>query len=141
MAKRTGMSKDTLATISATRNLIPEIREDLAAQAVAGTTTRAVVKAVASFAPSQQREAFTLMNSIGARAAKRWIQCQRNPPTCERMADRIVQGAAREFPAVPLGDLAQALLLASDGVEELIESDEQIAATLIEITARQKRRA
>lgn len=71
-------------------------------------TTMTVVQQVARFPREDQRAAFALLNRLGARAAKRWVECQINPPTREQMAGRLVAWARREFPTATVDDLTAA---------------------------------
>jgi hypothetical protein len=72
-----------------------------------------VVQYVARFPREQQREAFDHLNRLGARGAKRYVECLRRRPSVAEMAMRIRRWARREFPHLSDHELALALAKAS----------------------------
>jgi hypothetical protein len=68
-----------------------------------------VLAYVARFPPDQQREMFEVLRPLGARGAKRYVECLTRPPSAMQMGHRIARWAVREFPSLTFDDIAAGL--------------------------------
>jgi hypothetical protein len=71
-----------------------------------------VLAYAARFPHDEQPEMFELFRKIGARAAKRYVECVMRPPTSETIAVRLLAWLDREFPPVARSLKCEALELA-----------------------------
>ena len=99
--------------------LSEELQAELMPLANAGKLSTTILAYVGRFPPERQREMFTLFNRLGARGAKRYVECLTRPPTDAQAAERMVGWATREFPALTFEQLADALRLASHVVRDM----------------------
>jgi hypothetical protein len=102
----------------AARRLDPTRAAELTELLERGETTLTVLAYVARFPKDQQWEAFEHLQGLGARGAKRFVECVTRPPTVPAMAERIVRWARREFPPVDPSEVAEACRLAASRLEE-----------------------
>ena len=68
-----------------------------------------VLAYVARFPQNQQREMFKVLRKLGARGAKRYVECLTRPPSAMQMGHRIARWAVREFPSLTFDDIAAGL--------------------------------
>jgi hypothetical protein len=85
-----------------------DFRRELLAMCDNKQTTLTVVACVARFKPEDQRRAFEVLNKLGARGAKRFVESLRDPPSRDVIAGRLVRWLKREFPLATDEDLALA---------------------------------
>jgi len=69
-------------------------------------TTATVLAMVARFQPSDQRAMFEQLNAMGARAAKRYVEHLREPPTLEGAVASLVAFLQREYPTQSVSEHA-----------------------------------
>jgi hypothetical protein len=94
----------------------------------AGKGSLTILGYVARFPPDEQRRMYELFQELGARGAKRYVECLANPPSPAAMAQRVKRWIAREFPTSEGSELAAALRIAAasldqPGGDELSDSD------------------
>jgi hypothetical protein len=107
----------------AASRLDPTLAAELAKLLERGETTLTVLAYVARFPKAQQREAFEHLQGLGARGAKRFVECVTRPPTVPTMAERIARWARREFPPVNASEIAEACRLAAGHLGEQTDRD------------------
>jgi hypothetical protein len=101
LGKMVGGTRHTADMINAVNHrLAPELQH-LVELADEGKTTLGVLAYVARFPPDQQGRMFDVLNPLGTRGAKRYVECLTKPPTDRDVAHRLLGWLAREFPAVP----------------------------------------
>jgi hypothetical protein len=101
----------------AARRLDSALAAELGELLAGGETTLTVLAYVARFPKDQQREAFEHLQPLGARGAKRFVECVTHPPTVPTMAERIARWVRREFPPVDPSEVAEACRLAARSLE------------------------
>ncbi|HUY32864.1 MAG TPA: hypothetical protein VMV69_08790 [Pirellulales bacterium] len=94
-----------------------DLKSELLRLADTGDTTLTTLAYVARFPHDRQRDAFNMLNGMGARAAKRWVECVENPPGVQKIANVVAMFLAREFPPVEHATLAEALRLLANTIE------------------------
>jgi hypothetical protein len=87
------------------KDLYETVRPLLAARA----TTLTVLAYVARYPHDQQAEVFLMLNRLGSRGAKRFVECSTRPPSATTIAEKIVTFVNREFPGVHPDLIAEAL--------------------------------
>ena len=105
--------------LSVSRGLNPKLEKKLMAMVAEGKTTMTVLAYLAKFPHDQQEERFKVLNLLGARGAKRYVECLTKPPSVTDMARRIHLWVFREFPCVPPEDVTAALRLTAAVFEEV----------------------
>lgn len=106
---------DMLSAVS--DRLAPDLRDELFELVDRNKTSLTTLAYVARFPHTHQRQAFDKLNGMGARAAKRYVECVAKPPEVQEIARRIVRFVAREFPPVDTADIVAALRDAADRLE------------------------
>jgi hypothetical protein len=102
----------------AASRLDPTLAAELGELLERGETTLTVLAYLARFPRHRQRAAFVDLQALGARGAKRLVECVSRPPTVPVMAERIVRWVRREFPPVDPSEVAAACRLAASLLEE-----------------------
>jgi hypothetical protein len=112
MTRQMGSRNQGDMIASTCRGLAEDLREELLPQADQGGKINLTMLAyLARFPHEEQREMLELFKALGARGAKRYVECLTRPPSPEEMAKRILRWVTREFPSVPPEDLTRALEL------------------------------
>jgi hypothetical protein len=103
----TGMlgSRNQADMIAGCARLDPRVQEELLPLAGKNydrkaETTATVLAYLARFPPEQQREMFPILNRLGSRGAKRYVECLTHPPTAEQIGERVARWMVREFPSL-----------------------------------------
>jgi hypothetical protein len=118
-----GRRQNTGTMVRAISNGIDDpLKAELLKLATEGKTTVTVLAYVARFPSDQQREMFEVLNELGSRGAKRYVECLTCPPSESDMAMRIIRWVGREFPSIASQQTAEALRLAALALEQ--EPDE-----------------
>jgi len=107
------------AMLCVEESLYPEVKALFAG----GKVTRTTVMALARIPQFQQRAMFEKLNTMGARAAKRYVEQLHNPPTVQTMTDSLLAFLLREYPAQDAGELA-ATCAAAATVLRMCEADQ-----------------
>jgi hypothetical protein len=102
----------------AASRLDPTLAAELAELLERGETTLTVLAYLARFPRDRQRAAFDGLQALGARGAKRLVECVTRPPTVPVMAERIIRWVRREFPPVDPREVAAACRLAASALDE-----------------------
>ena len=89
------------------KGLAPDLHDELMSKASWGRkkgteTTVGVVAYLARLPHAEQREAFEMFKQMGARFAKRYVECLNRPPSVNQMVKRIVRWLTTEFPPGPV---------------------------------------
>jgi hypothetical protein len=113
-----------------------ELSRELLALADAKKTTATVLAYVARFPADQQRTAFEMLNKLGSRAAKRYVECHTSPPSPQQMEERLYALVLREFPLGPVNP--QRLAMACVGVADRLYRIAETAAKQDEEEKRKK---
>jgi len=100
------------------KSLVPELKAEVLPLAANKRGMLTILAYVARFAEGTQREAYEVLGPLGARGAKRFVECNIKPPTVEDMVRRISGWLTREFPprVVDMEDLASACKLVAENL-------------------------
>jgi hypothetical protein len=102
-------SRNQVDMLSALDGLAPGLAEELLPLADQRKTTVGVLAYVARFPWAQQRRMFEVLNALGTRGAKRYVECLYHPPGFLDVARRLGQWLRREFPGVDHEVIVQGL--------------------------------
>lgn len=101
-------------TMAVVHGLAEDLKDELSAMADRKETSLTVLAYVARFPHEQQREMFETLNRLGARGAKRYVECLTRPPTIEQMGERIARWLAKEFPSLSFEKMVAGCQKAAD---------------------------
>jgi len=76
---------------------------------------------LARFSHERQVELFDTFRTLGARGAKRYVECLTRPPTPEQIAERILNWIGHEFPSVACEKVGEGLEIAAVSVKTAAE--------------------
>lgn len=93
--------------------LDPGLKAELSPQVKEGQLSMTLLAYIGRFPREQQREMLERLRPLGARAAKRYVECQTRPPDEAVIATRLLSWLGREFPGVDRHMIVSALDLAA----------------------------